>query len=55
MRRVSKPSCLFNNLLVVIKFQRFMRDAVAQMKELRCPLYVTAHDYDFIAEFRPVK
>jgi hypothetical protein len=38
------------NVLVVSKFQRFMQAAACKMMELRFPLYVTAHDYDFIAE-----
>jgi hypothetical protein len=41
------------DLLVVIKFQLFMKKAAANLKELRFPLLVTAHDFDFIAEFRP--
>ena len=40
-------------LLVVIKFQRFIHSAATQMKLLKFPLYVTAHDYDFIAKFDP--
>lgn len=42
-----------SSLLVVIKFQKFIKCATAQMKQLRFPLLVTAHDFDFIAEFRP--
>ena len=41
------------SLLVVVKFQRLMEAAVRPMKELRFPLYVTAHDFDFIARFEP--
>lgn len=51
--KANDDACSVCDLIVVIKFQKFMRQAVTQMKELRCPLYVTAHDYDFIAEFRP--
>jgi hypothetical protein len=36
--------------LVVIRFQKFIKRAAAQMKLLRFPLLVTAHDFDFIAE-----
>jgi len=42
-----------SSLLVVIKFQKFIKRAAAQMKLLRFPLLVTAHDFDFIAEFGP--
>jgi hypothetical protein len=41
------------SLLVVIKFQDLIRRAVSRMEELRFPLLVTAHDYDFIYEARP--
>jgi hypothetical protein len=41
------------NLLVEVKFQNFMQQAAAEMKELRFPLLVTVHDSDFIAEFGP--
>jgi hypothetical protein len=40
-------------LLVLIKFQAFMKKAAAQMTELKFPLLVTAHDFDLIAEFGP--
>ena len=40
-------------LVVVAKFQRFMQLAAQQMKALRVPLYVTAHDYDYIARVPP--
>lgn len=42
-----------SSLLVVIKFQKFVKRAARQMKLLRFPLLVTAHDFDFIAEFGP--
>jgi hypothetical protein len=42
-----------SNLAVVVKFQRFIQQSVPHMIELRCPLYVTAHDYNFIARFEP--
>ena len=41
------------DLLVVTKFQSFMKKAAAKMKELKFPLLATAHDFDFIAEFGP--
>ena len=37
-------------LLVVTKFQNFVRAAAPQMKRLKFPLLATAHDYDFILE-----
>lgn len=42
-----------SSLMVVVKFQRFVRQAAHHMKQLRFPLYVTAHDFDFIAAMRP--
>lgn len=41
-----------SSLLVVVKFQRFMDQAVRLMRNLTFPLLVTAHDFDFIAESR---
>jgi hypothetical protein len=41
------------DLIVVVKFQVFMKKAATHMRELRFPLLVTAHDFDFITEFRP--
>jgi hypothetical protein len=41
--------------LVIVKFQRLLQDALPHMKQLKCPLYATAHDDDeFIAEIKPV-
>jgi hypothetical protein len=40
-----------SSLLVVIRFQEFIRCAAARMRLLRFPLLATAHDFDFIAEF----
>ena len=40
-----------SSLMVVVKFQQFMQLSARRMTELRFPLYVTAHDFDFIAEF----
>ena len=39
-------------LLVVTKFQDFIRRAAPHMRELRFPLLATAHEYDFIYEVR---
>ena len=39
-----------SSLLIVIKFQQFIRRAATQMEQPRFPLLVTAHDFDFIAE-----
>ena len=36
-------------VLVVVKFQQFVRKAMVEMKKCRFPLYASAHDYDFIA------
>jgi hypothetical protein len=41
------------SLMVVVKFQSFMQRAATQMELLQFPLYVTAHDFDFIASFDP--
>src|SRR5215472_6979035 len=38
------------DLLVELRFQRFMERAAAEMKALKFPLLVTVHDSDFIAE-----
>jgi hypothetical protein len=42
-----------SSLLVVIKFQQFLRRAAPHMKHLGFPLLVSAHDFDFIAEVGP--
>ena len=49
-----RDAAYMSTLLVVIKFQKFIKRATAQMKLLRFPLLVTAHDFDFIAEFGPI-
>jgi hypothetical protein len=41
------------NLLVLMKFQKFIKKAATQMTELKFPLLVTAHDCDLIAEIGP--
>lgn len=40
-------------LVVVAKFQRFIQLAAQQMKHLCVPVYITAHDYDYIARIIP--
>jgi hypothetical protein len=42
-----------SSLVVVTKFQRFMQIAAERMSALKVPLYVTAHDYDYIARLLP--
>jgi hypothetical protein len=42
-----------SSLVVVTKFQRFMQRAAERMTALRLPLYVTAHDFDYIARLVP--
>jgi hypothetical protein len=55
-RKAAYPEqCCICNLLVVVKFRRFMKSAANHMNDLRFPLYVTAHDFDFIARLeRPI-
>ena len=43
-------ACDITDLLVVIKFQDFIRRARPYMREVQFPLLITAHDYDFILE-----
>jgi len=45
----------FCELVVIIKFQQFMKRASQVMKDVCVPIYVTAHDYDMIAVIRPGK
>lgn len=45
----NEDASYLSNLLVVTKFQRFMQRAAERMAAVRVPLYVTAHDFDFIA------
>jgi hypothetical protein len=42
----------FSDLLVVIKFQKLISKAAPLIKGLKFPLLASAHDYDFIYEFR---
>lgn len=46
-------ACYMSSLVVVTKFQRFMQRAAERMSTVRSPLYVTAHDYDYIARLAP--
>jgi hypothetical protein len=39
------------SLLVVVKFQRFIKAATLHMNELHFPLYATGHGFEFIARF----
>jgi hypothetical protein len=43
------------SLLVVIKFQKYVKAAAAEMARLHFPLLVSAHDFDFISEIVPRK
>ncbi len=45
-------ACSLTSLLIVIRFQDFIRRAASHMSELRFPLLATAHDYDFVYEVR---
>jgi len=49
----NKDASFLSSLVVVTKFQRFMQRAAERMTALRVPLYVTAHDFDYIARLVP--
>jgi hypothetical protein len=51
--KANRAASYVSSLLVVVKFQRFMAAAAGGMKQLRFPLYATAHDFDFISVVRP--
>ena len=51
--KANHDAIYMSSLMVVVKFQRFMQRAAAHMKRLRFPLYVTAHDFEFMAAVRP--
>jgi hypothetical protein len=51
--KANRDASYMSSLMVVVKFHRFMQRAAAQMEQLHFPLYVTAHDFDFIASIRP--
>jgi hypothetical protein len=42
-----------SSLMVVVKFQQFMKKAASHMMELSHPLYISAHEFTFIAAVRP--
>lgn len=50
---VNRDASYLSSLVVVTKFQRFMQRAIKEMNALRAPLYVTAHDFDYIARLIP--
>ncbi len=45
----NRDASYMSSLVVVTKFQRFMQRASTAMIDIRAPLYVTAHDFDYIA------
>jgi hypothetical protein len=49
----NRAASYMSSLMVVVKFQKFMQRAASEMKMLQFPLYVTAHDFSFIASFDP--
>jgi hypothetical protein len=49
----NRDASYLGSLVVVTKFQRFMQRAAERMMALRVPLYVTAHDFDYIARLVP--
>jgi hypothetical protein len=51
--KANRDASYMSSLMVVVKFQRFMQRAAAHMTQLKFPLYVTAHEFDFIAAVRP--
>jgi len=48
-----EASADMSSLLIVIKFQQFLKKTAPHMQRLGFPLLVTAHDFDFIAEVGP--
>jgi hypothetical protein len=48
-----RDACSIAGLLVVIRFQDLVRRSATHMQELHFPLLATAHDFDFVYEFRP--
>lgn len=42
-------------LLVVVKFQRFIKQVASHMTQLHFPILCTAHEYDFIAAITPMQ
>lgn len=49
----NEDACYLSDLVVVTKFQHFMQRAKERMTALNVPLYVTAHDLDYIARLSP--
>jgi len=49
----NRDASYLSSVVVVAKFQRFMQRAAGRMAVLRVPLYVTAHDFDYIARLVP--
>lgn len=49
----NRDASYLSSLVVVTKFQRFMQRAAERMMALRVPLYVTAHDFDYIGRLLP--
>ncbi|MFA5794979.1 MAG: hypothetical protein WC980_07965 [Candidatus Brocadiia bacterium] len=39
------------SLIVVLKFQKLIKNSVPLMKELKCPILATGHEYDYMYEF----
>jgi hypothetical protein len=46
-----EESRILCEILIVIRFQKLIQTAVSEMNKYKFPLYVSAHDYDFIARF----
>lgn len=46
-------ACDITDLLVVVKFQKFIQEASRHMQALRFPLLATAHEFSFIYEIKP--
>jgi len=42
------------NLAVIVKFQRFMQQAMQQMSMVNVPIYVSARDFDFVVRLESV-
>jgi hypothetical protein len=49
----NRDATYLSSVVVVAKFQRFMQRAAERMGALRVPVYVTAHDFDYIARLVP--
>ncbi|MGR8935857.1 MAG: hypothetical protein ACU837_15965 [Gammaproteobacteria bacterium] len=39
------------SLIVVLKFQKLIRESLKLLQHANCPILATAHDYDLISEF----